>query len=99
MLNSLMVNEYSFNSITEINDNLQYLDYINSNYEFKEVNINPDMCYKFQGDFFGLLKELNIEPHLYMYTMYLNGYNNPVDFTGENLPTIKLAIKPPIPSN
>ena len=97
MLESLMVNDYSFTSINEINDNLQYLDYINANYEFKEVTINPDICYRYQGDLFGLFKKLNIAPNLYLYTMYINGFKSPVDFTGTGLVSLKLAIKPPIP--
>ena len=29
-----------------------------------------------------ILKEMNIEPSLYVFTMYINGYVSPVDFDG-----------------
>lgn len=100
MLETLMVNDYQFESLTEINDNLQYLDYINANYEFNNVNVLPDIAYKFQGNFFGLLRHLgNIPPSLFTFTMYINGMTNPYEYDGEKMLTIKVAIRPPIPMN
>ena len=97
MLEEFITNDYSFEDVTELNDNLQYLDHINLNYEFKLVSVSPGIAYRYQGNFFGLLKELRtITPDLYVYTMYLNGLSNPTDYTGEKL-TIKVAIKPPVP--
>lgn len=101
MLEEYAVNDYSFPSLQNLNDNLQYIDYINYNYEFKEINVNPDIAYRYQGDFFGMLKNIGgISPNLYLYTLYLNGYNSPFDFNGVlKTSTLKIAIKPPIPSS
>jgi len=98
MLESFQVNDYSFDNVIQLNDNLQYLDYIKANYEFKEINIDPSVAYKYQGNLFGLFRQLNISPNLFLYTMYINGYHNPVDFMGDKY-TFQLAIKPPIPSS
>lgn len=98
MLETFQVNDYAFETYTELNDNLQYLDYIKANYEFKEVAVDPGVAYRFQGNLFGLFRQLNIAPNLFLYTMYINGYSNPVDFTGE-VYTFKIAIKPAVPSS
>ncbi len=100
MLEQLMVNDYSFDSYQQLNDNLQYIDYINQHYDFKEINVNPDIAYRYQGDFFGLLNHLgNVSPSLYLYTLYLNNYTHPTHFNGIIPNTLKIAIKPPIPQN
>lgn len=96
MLETFQVNDYSFDSVTELNDNLQYIDFIKANYEFKEVAVDPGVAYRFQGNLFGLFRYLNIAPNLFLYTMYLNGFTNPVEFNGE-VYNFKIAIKPPIP--
>ena len=98
MLESFQVSEYSFDQYTELNDNLQYLDYIKANYEFKQVAVDPGTAHRFQGNLFGLFRALNIEANLFLFTMYLNGYTNPVDFNGDVF-TFKVATKPPIPSS
>ncbi len=96
MLSQLMTNDYSFLSNQKLIDNLQYLDHFNNNYQFKTVTVLPSDAYKYQGNLFGLFKMMNIETSLYVFTMYLNGYNHPVDFDGSKY-IFKLAIKPPIP--
>lgn len=98
MLEEFQVNHYQFDSLTELNDNLQYLDYINQHYEFQTVNVQPDVAYRYQGNLFGLLRELKVKPPLFVYTMYLNGYTNPREYDG-NETQFTLAIRPPIPSN
>lgn len=98
MLESFQVNDYSFDSTTQLNDNLQYLDFIKANYEFTEIAVDPGVAYRYQGNLFGLFRQLNIDAKLFVYTMYLNGYTNPVDYNGERF-NFKIAIKPPIPSS
>lgn len=97
MLETLQTNNYRINTITELNDNLLYLDYIDSTYEFKQVMVDPSVAYRHQGNFVGLLKDLGVDIGLYHFTMYLNGINNPVDYDGK-LRLLKLPIKPPIPA-
>lgn len=98
MLETYQVNNYSFETYQELNDNLLYIDYINRNYEFNNLTINPNVAYRYQGNLFGLFREMNVEPHLYVYTMYLNGYTNPVEYRGDRY-SLKLAIRPKIPQN
>jgi hypothetical protein len=98
MLESFQVNDYSFDSITELNDNLQYIDFIKANYDFKEIAVDPGVAYRYQGNLFGLFRYLNVDPKLFLYTMYINNLTSPVDFNGE-IYNFKIAIKPPIPSS
>lgn len=98
MLENFQVNDYKFKDYLTMNDNLLYLDYINNNYDFTEINISPDIAYRYQGNFFGLLRELSaVETSLYLYTLYLNDLVNPTDFDGKNKLTIKIPIRPQIP--
>lgn len=98
MLEQFQVNDYSFTTYQELNDNLLYLDYINRTYSYEIITINPAQAYRFQGNLFGLLREINVSPVLFVYTMYLNGYTNPVEFKGDKY-TLTVAIRPLIPSN
>ena len=88
---------YLFKNITEINDALLYLDYIDNTYEFTEVSIDPFIGYRNQGNLFKLFSEMNIEPNLYLFSMYVNGYTNPRQYNGDKS-TFKVPIHPPIPS-
>lgn len=100
MLDQFQVNDYGALDYKKLNDNLLYLDHINNNYDFKEVTISPDIVYRYQGNFIGLLRRTGVvDPHLYIYTMYLNGIINPVDFNFNGVLTIKIPIKPPIPAD
>lgn len=99
MLEQFQVNNYSAVDYLKLNDNLLYLDFINNNYEFNQVGISPDVAYRYQGNFIGLLRETKIvDPHLYMYTMYINDIKHPGDYDGKML-VIKVPIKPPIPND
>jgi len=97
MLQTLQANNYRIDNYENYNDNLLYLDYIKNNYEFQEILIEPAIAHAYQGNLIGLFGELNIEPGLYLFTMYINNIDNPVLFDG-NLTTLKIAIRPPIPS-
>lgn len=98
MLETYQVNDYNTSNYTTLNDSLVYLDYINNTYKFKNVTINPSIAYRYQGNMIGLFRELNIDPSLYLFTMYINGYTSPIEYKGD-IYTLKLAIKPPIPSS
>lgn len=98
MLEQFIGRDYSFTNFTALNDALQYLDYVDAKYDFDLVNVDPDVAYRYQGNLFGLFAEMGISPSLFLFTMYLNGYNNPVDFAGDRI-TFKLATKPPIPGS
>lgn len=98
MLEQLQVNNYRFSNYVRLNDNLLYLDYIDKKYNFNEVGVSPDLALRYRGNLYGLFKEMRIEPSLYVFTMYINGYTSPVDFDGKRF-TFKLATKPLIPNS
>lgn len=97
MLEALQTNNYKSKSFNSLNDNLLYLDYIDYNYEFKQILVEPSVAYRNQGNFIGLLRDIGVSTDLYMYTMYINGINNPVEYDGETK-LLKIPINPPIPS-
>jgi hypothetical protein len=97
MLENLQVNSYDFENYTELNDNLLYLDYIKHNYKFEEITIQPILRHRYQGNFFGLLREINnVSPSLYLYTLYINNLTSPTDYNENSSLVIKIPIKPPI---
>jgi hypothetical protein len=97
MLENLQTQLYEFSDYSSLNDNLQYLDHISNNYKFNEVTVDPSILYRYQGNFLGLLKELNVvTSNLYLYTMYINNIVNPYDFD-TTMTTLKIPIRPPIP--
>lgn len=96
MLESYQTNDYSFNNYQDLNDHLLYIDYVNKNYEYTVASVTPDMGYRYQGNFYGLLKELGVNSSLFLFTGYLNGILNPTDYNGTLL-TFKIATRPPIP--
>lgn len=98
MLEQLQVNDYKFPNYNKLNDNLLYLDYINTKYNFNEVSISPGTALRYRGNLFGLFDEMRIDTDLYVFTMYINGYKSPVDFDGKKY-TFKIAIKPPVPDS
>jgi hypothetical protein len=89
MLENFQVNNYSFSNYKAINDSLCLIDYKNAKYQYKEIAIDPSKGYKYQGNFFGLLRELNINPKDYIFILHLNGYSSPYEFDGSKT-TIKL---------
>lgn len=91
-----MVNDFSFQSIEELNDNLLYIDYINKKYNYEDLPINPELGIRYNGNFYNLLHELNVDRNLYFFTLYLNGYTNPADYRSDHL-LLKLPVRPPIP--
>ena len=80
-----------------MNDNLLYLDYLNQTVEFTYVNTTPDIAHRNQGNLYGLFIDMNISPTLFLYMMYINGYNSPNEYKGDVI-TFKKPIRPPIPT-
>jgi len=97
MLENLIVNDYSFSTYTNINDMLQFIDLINKKYTYQELTILPDIAYKYQGNLFGLFREMGIAPSLYLATMYINGYVNPTEYESNKF-QFKMPVTPPMPS-
>lgn len=83
MLEIFMKNNYRMKNYKYLNDRLQFIDYIDNKYEYQTTSVLPLDAYRFQGNLFGLFKTMNIEPKLYLYTMYINGYTNPINYDGK----------------
>lgn len=96
LISQYLTNDFKFNSYTEMNDTLLYIDYMSRKKGYSEVAVEPHLAYKYQGDFYGLLNKLNVSKNLYLYTLYLNGYTDPNDFDG-NRYLIKVPNEPNIP--
>lgn len=60
-----------------------HLDYVNNRYNFNVVSTLPITALKYQGNLYGLFTELNIPASQHKFMAYINGYNNPNDFNGE----------------
>jgi hypothetical protein len=58
------------------------LDYISKTKGFQVVNVEDIIAYRYQGNLYGLFKEINIPASMYEYTAYINGYVDPVDYDG-----------------
>lgn len=97
MLESMQTNNYKSKDYQSMNDKLLYLDYIDYTYEFKEILVDPSVAYRHQGNFIGLMKDLGIANELYLFMMYINGINNPVEYDGI-LNRLKVPINPPVPA-
>lgn len=60
-----------------------HLDWLRASTEAEVVAIPPQLGYKYEGDFYGALTELNIPRYLHWTTMRVNGLYSPSDFDGE----------------
>lgn len=70
---------YSKDFITLIESNLQLLRTTN----IRIQTITDQQAYKFEGDFYGLLLELNIPRHLHFVVLRVNNYRNSSDYMGD----------------
>ncbi len=99
MLEAYMVETVSSEDDIETNHALQYVDYLSRHNTYEVVVVEPGMAYKYQGNFYGLLKELGRVPvNAYLYALYINGLTNPNNFDGE-AKSIKIPLIPPIPGS
>lgn len=91
-----MTNNYSIPDFPHLNDRLIYIDHVQRRYNYQEASVLPADAYRYQGNLYGLFRQLRISPALYTYAMYLNGYSHPANYEGVKN-TFKLPVKPPIP--
>lgn len=61
----------------------QHLRYIKS-YGLDTVNISETNAYKHEGNFYGIMEELNIPNYLHYVCMRVNGLLNSNQYTGES---------------
>lgn len=79
---------YSDGFMKIIEDHLTYLRTIQG---VQVITITNVQCAKFQGDFFGLLVEMRIEPKFHHAIMRVNNLLSSADFTGN----INQIVLPP----
>lgn len=74
-----------------------YLPFIIKEKKYYEQSISPNLGYKYQGDFFGLLYELNIPEHVHYLILRLNGMTAADDYDETHLvikvPTLELITE------
>lgn len=58
-----------------------HLPYLRSHVTTKLINLDTHVEYKNQGDFYGLLTDLKINPDLHWITLRLNYLHSPIDYT------------------
>lgn len=74
---------YAYGSYRFINNVFLYYDGMeNEISKFSREIIEPGVAYKYQGDFYGLLSHLNVQSHLLLPSLYLNGLASPYDYDG-----------------
>ena len=63
-----------------LEDHMTYLRNLNTT---RRIEIDIQNAYKYEGDLFGLLFTLNINPHLHFIVMRLNNMRSPTEYTNE----------------
>lgn len=82
----IKANLYAYGSYRYINNTLLYYEGMkDERSKYSREIISPEVAFKYQGDFYGLLSHLNVPPHLMLPTLYLNGLTSPYDFDGKEL--------------
>lgn len=94
MLSQFMVNNFRYRNYSRFNDELLYIDRLDLRHNFDTIIIEPHRAYKYEGNFYGLLNEIGVSPSLYLYALYLNKLNSPVDYKAD-----MLIIKKPVQLN
>lgn len=99
MLETLMTTaRYRVASYGQLNHYLTFIDYVDRQYTYKEVVVDPNQCYRFAGNLYGLFKEIGVEEGMYVYTLYVNGFSNPLTYDGTKN-VFKIPKRPPIPQD
>ncbi len=49
---------------------------------FTNIMVDPATAYVYQGNFYGLLSKLGIDPNYHAFTAYVNGLKSPYDYDG-----------------
>lgn len=98
MLKNLANVDFKGGNPSETNDLLLYTDYLSQIKDHEETIIDPSMAFKFQGNFYGLLRELRVPGTYFIATLYLNNLTNPLDYKGK-AGGIKIAKQLPIPKH
>lgn len=98
MLKQLITVDFKALPESKMNDALLYTDYLSHIKDFEELIVDHSTAYKYQGNFYGLLKELGVNHSLFVLTMYVNGLVNPLDYDGVG-GSLRVAKTMPIPKN
>lgn len=77
-------------SFLELTEEMLYLDKEIQKKSYREVALEPIAHVHYKGNFYALLQDLNVDPDLYLYTLYLNNYTSPYDFGYRREKTIKI---------
>ena len=67
-----------------------HLPYLRTHENTSEYDINSALAFKYDGNLYGLLAELRVEPRWFWTIMRLNGLESPCQYQGGHL------LKPPV---
>ena len=73
-------NYYSPGFRQVIEDHLSWLQKSSST---NQITLSPQAEYKYIGDFYSLLQNIDVNQDMYWITMRLNGLHSPLDYTGD----------------
>lgn len=96
MLENLMEYNAKVEDYVGLNDRLCYVDYVSRNFGYTTVSINPMDAYRLQGNLYAVFASLGVDPNMYVYAMYVNGYTNPMNYEGKKV-TFKIPTDIQIP--
>ncbi|WJJ54882.1 baseplate wedge protein [Xanthomonas phage RTH11] len=60
-----------------------HMTWLRARNESQMVAVTPQIAYKYEGDLYGALTELNIPRYMHWTIMRINGLLSPADFKGE----------------
>ena len=96
MLSMYMNNDLKIDNYDTFNDELLYVDRLDLKTKFNVTLIEPHMALKYEGNFYGLLKEIGTPISLYLQALYINRLTHPTDYRSSML-VVKTPVKLKIP--
>lgn len=64
-----------------------HLTFLRSDKSTIEIPVDQHLAYRYHFDLFGLLRALNVKPHLHWITMRMNNYTSPTQFQPDGVKT------------
>lgn len=97
MLSQYMKPLFAIPDYRTLNETILHMDYVDLYYEYEEKVVSAMDAYRFQGNLYGLFRLMGVAKDMMLYTMQLNGYNNPTAYEGTRT-VFKIPVRPPIPN-
>lgn len=59
-----------------------HMGYLKTNPNINTVMVSDHQCIKYEGDYWGILQELGVQPQYHPFITAFNGYMHPSDYRG-----------------